>query len=260
MIGGNSISGLLTGASIRAFQQNAAGLAKSSERLATGQRINRASDDPAGLVTSENLRAVLAFLDAETRSTQRSDQVIATADSALGEVSDMVRRAEALEVANANGAGLSDVERAANQMEIDQIHESVNRALGSSSFNGQTLFDGSHKVSASGGESVSVEALSLGALGDTSEERIQTLRDFRTKINTTRGELGAFSKNVIGAQTNNIATVIENLSSAKSMIRDADYAKETARSARFGVLTRASLKALSFLKSSAGNDVLRLLG
>lgn len=259
MIRGNSISGLPAGASLRGFQQNAAGLAKSPERLATGQRINRASDDPAGLITSENLRAVLAFLDAESRSMQRSDQVIATVDSALGEVSEMVRRAEALEVANANGAGLSDEERGANQMEIDQIHESVNRALWSSSFNGQKLFDGSFTVSASGGESVSVEALSLGSPGDTSEERLHSLRDFRTKINRARGELGGFSKNVIGAQSKPISTAIANLSSAESMIRDTDFAKETAHSARFGVLTQVSLKALSFLNSSAG-DVLPLLG
>lgn len=252
------INGITSGlTALRAFNQNAFGLAKSTEKLATGSRINRAADDPAGLITSENLLAVLAILDAEARSMQRSDHVIATADSALSEVSDQIRRAEALEIANANEGGISKEEQAANQMEIDQIHESINRQLSRSTFNGRRLFNGSLELTA-GGASISIEALSLTSSGGSSEERLQELQDFRKLINTTRGELGAFSKNIIGSGLANTAKTIENIAAAESIIRDTDYAKESAEVARFQLLTEAAGKALALTNLQAG-QVLSLL-
>jgi len=248
-----------TPTAIRTLHANQAGRNQSVQRLATGQRINSGKDDPAGLITSENLRAVLAALEAESRSLQRTDHVAATADAALGEVSDQLIRAEALEVRNANDAGLSDAEREANAMEIRQIRESVNRQVNSASFNGQPLFNGEVELSAAGGEeSLALESLSLGSLGGTSEERLETLRNFREEVNTMRGEIGAFSKNVIGSQLNRIAEATENLTEAESIIRDTDFARETAELARFEVLTESSLRMLSFMNSSA-DDVLSLL-
>ena len=241
----------------RAFNRNAAGLANTIEKLSTGSRINRAADDPAGLITSENLRSVLAWLDAETRSMQRTDHVIATADSALGEVSSQIRRAESLEIANANGAGISAQERAANQMEIDSIHDSINRQLGGATFNGRRLFDGSLELKA-GGSSLTMAAISLTSTGGSSADRLQSLQDFRSLINTTRGELGAFSKNIIQSQRNNTAVTIENLSAAESIIRDTDFARESAEVARYQLMTQAAGKALVLTNLQAGN-VLSLL-
>ena len=88
-----------------ADQEKATALAK----IATGDAIFQAAENPAGLITSENLRAVLAELDAEVRTLERTDAVVSTADAALGEVSSLLSEAEALAVANAGG-GLSDEE------------------------------------------------------------------------------------------------------------------------------------------------------
>ncbi len=243
---------------IQTMQQNQQAQNASMEKLSTGMKINRAKDDPSGLITSENLRAVLAFLDAETRSMQRTTHVVATADAALSEVGDQIRRAEALEVANANESGLSDEERAANEMEIQQIHESVNRLTENASFNGQKLFDGDLNLSAPGGQSQNIDKLQLDALAGSSEERLDTLRSFRDQVNTVRGSIGAFSKNVLGSQIRSASHAIENLSAAESMIRDTNFAEESSNLARLEILTQASMKSLSFLNSDSAS-VLKLI-
>ena len=98
----------------RSHEQNQRATATSLQKLATGQRINRGADDPAGLITSENLRSALAALDAESQRLERADMVAATADAALSEMGDMLIEAEAKVIANANSAGMSEEERAAN--------------------------------------------------------------------------------------------------------------------------------------------------
>ncbi len=241
---------------LRTLRTNNKGLASSLQKLATGQRINSGKDDPAGLITSENLRSVLAALDAETRKLERADQVIATADSALGEISGMLIEAEGLVVANANSAGMSDAEREANQMEIDSIMSTVNRLAGSTQFNGDKLLDGSATLSA-GGETLTIDSVSMGAIGEG--EAAQTaLKAARDNINTMRGELGSFSKNTINAQINSLSVAIENTAAAESLIRDTDFGKETANLARQKLLGNASILALGMSQANSRN-VLSLL-
>ena len=241
----------------RAFNQNTTNFNTSNEKLATGSRINRASDDPAGLITSENFRAVLAAIDSETRSMQRADHVTATADATLGEVASLTHRAEQLEIKNANEAGLSKEEQQANQMEIDQIHESINRQLNNASFNDQNLFDGSLTVSA-GDATLSIDQLSLNSTATTSEDKLQELKDFRNTINSTRAKLGSFSKNTIASALTTNAKTTKNIAAANSKIRDTDYAKQSAESARLQLLTSASTKSLA-LTNLQNNQVLSLL-
>ncbi|MEM0982754.1 MAG: hypothetical protein AAGI17_02260 [Planctomycetota bacterium] len=90
-----------------------------TQRLATGVRINRGADDPAGLISSERLSAALAALEAESRSFQRSRAVTNTADGALDGLTDQLNRADQLAIAAANTGGVSDAEREAMQMELD---------------------------------------------------------------------------------------------------------------------------------------------
>jgi flagellin-like hook-associated protein FlgL len=245
----------------RIFHRNSSALNSSLEKLATGQRINRASDDPAGLISSENLRAVLAALDAETSNLERADHVIATIDGALGEISSLLTDAEGLVVANANSAGLSDIEREANQIELNSIVSTVNRLASSTSFNGDNLLDGSATINA-GGASITIENLSASSInivdGDL-EDAQQSLHELRDHVLTQRGELGAFAKNTIGAQLNSNSIALENVAAAESAIRDTDYAFEAANLARLSILTDASLRTLG-LANSQRNNVLRLLG
>lgn len=250
-------------------------LLRVAERLATGQRINRGSDDPAGLISSENLRAELASLEAETRSVERSEAVASTADSALGEISSMLTEAEALNVANANTGGMSDAERRANQMEIDSVVQSVDRIAGTSSFNGQRLLDGSMSVSA-GGQSETIESAAATDLGEVevdgrtyslsdvsgsldSETMQQVLRAAREQVSEQRGVLGSFSRNAIGTERQRVGAAVENVSRAESQIRDTDYAEESAELARVGALREATIGVLAL--ANAGSDrVMALLG
>ncbi len=249
-----NISTLISG---RAIKLNQIAQTNSLAKMSTGLRINSGKDDPAGLITSENLRATLAALDAESRSLERADNVIATADSALGQVSDMLIEAEALTVANANSAGMSDEERQANQMQIDSIMSTVNRLASTTSFNGDQLLDGTATVSAAG-ESVTIDSVSMGPIGEG--EAAQTaLQAARSQVNTSRGQLGALSRNTIGSQLNNLAVTIENVASANSIIRDTDYAKEITNLMRAEIGVKASLRAADVSMHNT-KQVLDLLG
>lgn len=266
----------------RIHKANASAQADSIIKLTTGQRINRGADDPAGLITSENLRAVLTTLDAEVRSLQRADQVANTADGALYEVSGLIGRAEELLVANANTAGMSDAEREANQMELDSIIGSINRIAGSSAFNGQKLFDGSMTLSG-GGDMVTLDAIdaaNLGAVeaegqsysmadlgtggplnivsGDLAEAE-ETIRAAREQVNSLRGRIGSFQKNVVSTRMNDLSVTMENISTAESHVRDTDYAHEIANLKRLNLLHESSMRNMGAINSQAKN-VLNLLG
>jgi flagellin-like hook-associated protein FlgL len=242
----------------RLFAQQSRGINDSLNRLATGQRINRGADDPAGLITSENLRAVLAAIDAEKRGLERSDHVIATADGALGEMSGLIGEAEALMVANANTAGMSDAERAANQLQIDSLVGSVNRIAATTNFNGDRLLDGTATITAAG-ESITIENMAVDEVGEGADG-LDDLNDARDRVTTTRGSLGAFSRNIIGAELRNLSVTSGILSAAESAIRDTDYASEVEHLNRLSILRSAALGAMQqFNGGFAGSSILDMM-
>lgn len=252
----------------RTYAANAKSLAGTLEKLSTGQRINRGKDDPAGLITSENFRAVLAALDAETRSLQRVDSVANVAESALSEISGLLVEATGLAVASANTAGFSDAERAANQMELDSIVFAINRIANSTSFNGDRLLDGTATLSA-GGASITISSAAASALGEIDidgtthtlidvasggslniangdlEGTLQTIRAAMNQVATQRGTIGAFQKNTVASQISTNQVAFENVAAANSLIRDTDYAKETAALSRAQVLDQSSIGVMS---------------
>jgi flagellin len=112
-------------------------------RLSTGLRINSGKDDPAGLIASEALRSEITSLSKAITNTNRASQIISTADSALGEVSNLLNDVRGLVVEAANTGGLSDEEVAANQLQIDSSLEAINRIAQTTTFQGRKLLDGS---------------------------------------------------------------------------------------------------------------------
>jgi len=269
------------------FNQNIAAQNVTLKRLSTGLRINSGVDDPAGLIASENLRAVLATLEAESRGIERADAVTRTADGALEEVSSLLRRAESLAVANA-GDGISDAEREANQLEIDSILQSADRIAYTTEFNGQRLLDGSFSARAVG-ESLDIESALVRDLGETivdeggpNEEvydlsdvfsgapldttsgdvsiAVSVIREAGATVAAIRGSLGSFSSNTLGAERARIGAAIENVSAAESLIRDADFAEETSNLARQGVLADSSRAAIGIANTSDSQILSLLLG
>jgi len=256
---------------------------RSLERLSTGLRINRAADDPAGLVSSEHLRTQLEQLDAESRALSRAEHISATADASMGVAADLLVEAEGLAVAAANTAGMSDAEREAYQMQMDSVVQSVARIAATTTFNGTPLMDGSFSVSV-GDASVSVPSADPSDLGriDDGAGGTHTLADTgsggainlvngdigaaqdsiraaRSQLTSAQGRLGAFVKHTIGPAWTANRIAFENTTAAHSMIRDADFAAEAANLARGGLLAAASMGAMMVDRARA-ETVLTLLG
>jgi len=257
--------------------------ANTLESLATGVRINRAADDPAGLISSEQLRSMLAELEAESRSYDRAQRAAAVADSALGRVSDLLTDAEALAIANANTGGLSDVEREANQLELSSILSAIDLVAQGTTFKDEALLRGSASLDM-GDASValpSVSVLDLGQTeingetytladvsssgsfaitGDDLENSIDIIRSARQGVVRAQAEVGAFTANVIAPKQAAAGVAIESVASAESAIRDTDYAKATAELARLDVLQQATVRLSSAGSTIDAATLLKLLG
>lgn len=152
------------------LSQTNADLQTSLTRLSTGLRINSGKDDPAGLIASEALRSDITSINKAISNTQRANQIIATADSALGQVSSLLNDIRGLVVEAANSGALSDDEIAANQLQVDSSLEAINRIAQTTTFQGRKLLDGSLDfVSTIGAVSSvvdsSIDQANLGATG-----------------------------------------------------------------------------------------------
>lgn len=120
------------------------------QRLATGLRINRGADDPAGLIVSERLRSELSGIDQGVRNSERASNVIATTEGSLNEVSDLLSSIKALVVEGANTGAFSKEEITANQLQIDSAIDSITRIANTTSFAGLKLLNGSLAYRTSG--------------------------------------------------------------------------------------------------------------
>jgi len=134
---------------------------KSVTRLSTGLRITDASDDPAGLIISENLRAQISGIDQAVRNAQDATSFAKTAEGALDEVNRLLRDARALAVASGNTAVLDTTSLQANQNQIQSIIDSVNRIAGQTQFGGKKLLDGSSGLSANVTDTAKLAGITL---------------------------------------------------------------------------------------------------
>jgi flagellin len=125
-------------------------LALHLQRLATGLRINRGADDPAGLIVSERLRSEMRGISQAVGNSERASSVIATTEGYLAEVADLLNSLKTLVVQTANRAGLSREEVEANQLQVDSAIESITRIANTASFAGLQLLNGSLEYLTSG--------------------------------------------------------------------------------------------------------------
>ena len=123
--------------------RNNAALQQSLTRLSTGLRINSGKDDPAGLIASESFRLDITSINKAITNSERAGQVIATADSALGQVSNLLNDVRGLVTEAANSGALSDEQIAANQLQVDSSLEAIDRIAQVTTFQGRRLLDGS---------------------------------------------------------------------------------------------------------------------
>jgi flagellin len=146
-------------------------LQESLTRLSTGLRINSGKDDPAGLIASESLRADITATSKAISNSERANQLISTADSALGQISNLLNDVRGLVTEAANKGVLSDDQVAANQLQVDSSLEAIDRISQVTTFQGRKLLDGSLDFLTnvtSGGSSISdlnIQQANLGASG-----------------------------------------------------------------------------------------------
>ena len=140
-------------------------------RLSTGLQINTGKDNPSGLIASENLRSDIVSIKRAISNTERANQVIATADSALGQVSSLLNDIRGLVTESANTGVLSQDQIDANQLQLDSSLEALNRIAQTTSFQGRKLLDGSLDfITSAGGNfnrisSLNIDQANLGATG-----------------------------------------------------------------------------------------------
>ncbi|MAI74010.1 MAG: flagellin [Rhodopirellula sp.] len=162
-------------------------------RLSTGLRINTGADDPAGLIASEALRSEITSLGKAVSNTRRASQIISTADSGLGQVSNLLNDIRGLVVEAANIGGLSPEEIAANQLQIDSSLEAINRISQSTTFQGSKLLDGtldfvSTARSVATVRDINIDQANLGAVGQISVDVV--IDSAATKAAITTGIAG----------------------------------------------------------------------
>lgn len=227
---------------------------RSLERISTGMRINRASDDPAGLAISEKMRAQIRGLNMAGRNIQDGISLLQTAEGALNETHSILQRMRELSVQAANDT-LTDEDRKALALEFEQLKEEVSRISKDTQFNTMPLLDGSKdsihiQAGANAGQSIklsfgdmSAEALGISDLSiadrKKAEEAMTGLDNAIQKVSSERSKMGAYMNRLDHAY-NNVLTMEENLVAAESRIRDADLAKEMMNYTKSLILLQAN--------------------
>ncbi len=163
-------------------------------RLSTGLRINSGKDDPAGLIASENLRRDITSANVAIGNSQQAGQLIATADSALGQISGLLNDIRGLAVQAANSGVLSDEQISANQLQVDSSLEAIDRIAKVTTFQGRKLLDGSldfTKAYTAGGSSVADLTINSANLGTTGSLSVSvTISSGATQALITNNGLG----------------------------------------------------------------------
>lgn len=254
-------------------------LSGTSLRLATLQRINRGSDDPAGLIAAEQLNRDLAVFEQVDASLEYSQAMTAAADSVLAEASTLVSTIDAKVVAAANDT-LSIDQREALQLEVNAAVESLNR-LGQTSFAGNALFGRTFEflVGTSPDQTASLQLPAMdsslgGASGTLSdlvsggsanlvngdrEQAANILAETRSQITSARSSLGDFDRSSLESARRLNQEMHANTSSALSAIQDADVAAESSRLVRDLILADTTIAAAK-LGMRARRSLLSLVG
>lgn len=237
---------------LSSLRKNQSFLDRTLERLASGKRINRGSDDPAGMIAVSKLEGSIAALDAESGVIERMDSNANIADGYTSQLSDMMSQLNGKVIAAANTAGMSDAEIAAHQAEVDSLVSSIQRftkdAVGS--LDGFNLpGDGNEQLAAAlQSASDSVGTLATGGAnalaGGDLDAAQQAVGDAIKAVNESRGTIGAYQKYDLESRYNANQVATENMLAAKSRILDTDYAEETSNLVRARTLTQAGIKVL----------------
>ena len=247
--------------------------AKSTEKLSSGYKINRAADDAAGLAISEKMRRQVRGLTQASANAQDGISCVQTAEGALAEVHDMLQRMNELAIMASNDT-MTSVDRGYIDSEVQQLKSEINRVRSTTTFNEQNLLTGEFKdknlqVGAEAGQFIDISiddmqcsTIGIGTTSVATAEKAQTaineIKSALAKVSKQRSDLGAV-QNRLEHTIKNLDNVVENTTSAESAIRDTDMAKEMVRYSNNNILAQAGTSMLA-QANQANQNVLSLLG
>lgn len=248
-------------------------LSKTYEKLSSGQRINRASDDAAGLAIADSLKSTQRVASVAIRNANDGISTIAIADGALGEIGNVLSRLAELAEQSSNGT-YSTQQRSALQNEFVSLGSEIERIAVTTTFNGVTLLSGTPQIVLQVGfNSQSTSQITLAGITGTlaglglAQRNLSNLT-FSINANTSdeaqsasrlaldgivgaisslavlRGNLGAVESR-LSVAINNLSVARENFASAESRIRDVDVANEAAELTRLNILQQAGSSILA---------------
>lgn len=229
-------------------------LAKSTEKLSSGYRINRAGDDAAGLSISEKMRGQIRGLEQASRNAQDGVSLIQTAEGAMNEIHAIMQRMRELAVQAANDTNVT-IDRQAIRDELNQLSSEITRINDETEFNTMKLLNGtftgrSLQVGANTGQSISfsISRISLAAPSvDTHSAATRAISLVNAEIENlskVRSKLGAL-QNRLEHAISNADNAAENLQAAEARVRDVDMAKEMVKYSKDSILQQAAQSMLA---------------
>ena len=243
---------------------------KSTEKLSSGYRINRAADDAAGLSISEKMRKQIRGLDRASTNAQDGVSAVQTAEGALAEVHSMLQRMNELAVQAANGTN-STADITSISDEVVQLKNEIDRIADTTDFNGKKMLAGSdvtifvvyttataNDISITGvGLKSAVTSIAAFSTTASAKALLGTVSSAIETISTNRSTFGAM-QNRLEHTIDNLDNVVENVTAAESRIRDTDMADEMVKYSKNNILTQAGQSMLAQANQST-QGVLSLL-
>lgn len=249
------------------------------ERISSGNRINRAADDAAGLAISEKLLSQMNGLNMAAKNTQDGISMIQTAEGAMNETHAIVQKMRELAVQSSNDTNTPQ-ERDALNLQFQELIKEIDRIAKDTQFNTRTLLNGDYKdrplklqIGANSGQHMDIyirdmrwNSLIGSNSGSTdlnlltqenSDAMIGVMDKVMNVVSSERGKMGAYTNRLEHAYNNTLNTG-ENLTAAYSQIKDADISKEIMRITTESIKQQAATSVLSMHMQTASN-VLNLL-
>ncbi len=249
--------------------------AKSTEKLSSGYKINRAADDAAGLAISEKMRRQIKGLTQASANAQDGISCVQTAEGALAEVHDMLQRMNTLAIQASNDT-MTSTDRGYINSEVQALVSEINRVASTTTFNEQNLLNGTFtaknlQVGAEAGQFIAISIAAMNASGigiagvavsgttnAAAQSAISMIKAALKQVSQQRSDLGAI-QNRLEHTIKNLDNVVENTTSAESAIRDTDMAKEMVTYSNNQILAQAGQSMLAQANQS-NQGVMSLLG
>ena len=253
------------------------GLQKSTEKLSSGYKINRAADDAAGLSISEKMRNQIRGLNKASDNAQDGISLVQTAEGALNEVHSMLQRMSELSVQAANGTN-DATDRSSINDEVQQLKTEIQRVGSTTQFNKMNILDGTFstgankllQVGANANQTIKIDIDALKSVVGSSLDKnlttstatnaqsaITVVQNSIEKLSKLRSKLGAV-QNRLEHTVANLDNISENTQSSESRIRDTDMAEEMVQYSKNNILQQAGQSMLA-QANQANQGVLSLL-